>query len=89
MFIFIVIKSSKCQYFTECYEIRLYALISIILYPFFLDVVGKTRAIVLTILWSHGSKSQTRKTTLNKNDLEELKCPLSSLGHKDMLCFVI
>lgn len=25
------------------------------------------------ILWSHGIKSQTRKTTLNKNNLEEKK----------------
>lgn len=74
VFIFIVLKSSKCQYFTECYKIRLYALNSIILYPFFLDDVGKSYC--LTILWSHEVKSQTRRTTLNKRDLEELKCSL-------------
>lgn len=46
VFIFVVIRSSQCQYFTECYEIRLYAP-SIILYPFFLDDVGKTRLVTL------------------------------------------
>lgn len=76
MFIFIVIKSSKCQYFTDCYETRLYAL-SIILYPFFLDDVGKRPEILSHhFVVTHGVKSQTRKMTLNKNDLEEKESSL-------------
>lgn len=59
VFIFIVIKSSKCQYFIKCYEIRLYAL-SIILYLFFLDDVGKTPSYChyFVVTWN---KSQSEK----------------------------